>query len=79
MHRTPVIIGKISPTRANSSLHRRAAKMSCFTLKGLIFDIDRRRSIHYPAYYKATCQDEKITSHGVSFYNLFVSSIQHQQ
>ena len=45
MHRTPVIIGKISPTRANS-LHRRAAKVSCFALKGLIFDIDRRRSIH---------------------------------
>ena len=49
--------------------------MSCFALKRLIFDNDRRRSIHYPAYYKATCQDEKITSHGVSFYNLFVSSI----
>ena len=50
--------------------------MNCFTLKGLILDNDRRRSIlHHPAYYKATCQDEKITSHGVSFYNLFVTSI----
>ena len=44
-------------------------------LKVLIFDSDRRRSIHYPAYYKATSQNEKITSHGVSFYNLFITSI----
>ena len=66
MYRTPVIIGKISPDRA---------KVSCFALKGLIFDNDRRRSTHYPAYYTATCQNEKITSHGVSFYNLFVTSI----
>ena len=44
--------------------------MSCFALKGLIFDGDRPRSIHYPAYYTATCQKEKITSHGVSLYNL---------
>ena len=66
MYRTPVIIGKISPDRA---------KVSCFALKWLIFDNDRRRSIHYPAYYRATCQNKKITSHGVSFYNLFVTSI----
>ena len=71
MYRTPVIIGKISPDRAN----RCAAEVSCFALKGLIFDKGRRRSIHYPAYYTATCQNEKITSHGVSFYNLFVTSI----
>uniref|UniRef100_A0A8C5BIY3 Phosphodiesterase n=1 Tax=Gadus morhua TaxID=8049 RepID=A0A8C5BIY3_GADMO len=53
---------------------RRAAKVSCFALKGLIFNNDRRRSI-FPAYYTATCQNEKITSHGVSFYNLSVTSI----
>ena len=38
-------------------------------------EYDRRCSIHYPAYYTATCQNEKITSHGVSFYNIFVTSI----
>ena len=31
--------------------------------------------LHYPAYYTATCQNENITSHGVSFFNLFVTSI----
>ena len=59
MYRTPVIVGKISPNR---------------TLKGLINDNDRRRSIHYSAYFTATCQNEKITSHGV-FNNLFVTNI----
>ena len=73
MHRTPVIIGKISP--AGRTGHKSAAEVSCFARKGLIFDNDRRRSLHYPAYYTATCQNEKITSHGVSFYNLFVSNI----
>ena len=52
----PVIIGKISPDSAG---HRREAEVSCFALKGLIFDNDRRRSIHYLAYYTATCQNEK--------------------
>ena len=47
MHRTPVIIGKISPTRANSTPTRSGGvllmllmdiiKGSCFALKGLIF------------------------------------------
>ena len=55
---TPVIIGKISPDRAIRTRHE--AEMSCFALKGLIFDNDQRRSLHYPAYYTATCQNEKI-------------------
>ena len=43
--------------------------------RGLFPDNDRRGSVHYPAYYTATCQNEKISSHGVSFYNFFVTSI----
>jgi hypothetical protein len=35
----------------------------------LIFNNDRRRSIYYPAYPTATCQNKKNISHGVSFYN----------
>ena len=35
-----------------------------------IFDYDHR-SKHYSAYYTATCQNKKLTSHGMSFYNLF--------
>ena len=31
--------------------------------------------MHYPAYYTATSQNEKITSHVVSFYNLLRVSI----
>ena len=30
-------------------------------IRGLLPDNDRRRSIHYPSYYTATCQNEKIT------------------
>ena len=33
-------------------------KISRFALKGVIFNNDRR-SIHYPTYYMATCQNEK--------------------
>ena len=65
MYRTPIIIGKISPDRANRTQTRRGV---CCTLKGLIFDKDLR-STHYPAYCMATCQNEKITTHSVSFYN----------
>ena len=72
MYRMPVIIGKISPDRANRTPTRSKGKFS-FPLKGPKFD--RRRSIHYPAYYSATCQNEKITSHGVACYNLFVTRI----
>ena len=54
IYRMPVIIGKISLTGQ----------------KRLIFDNDLRRSIHYPAYYTATCRNEKIT-----FHNLFFTSI----
>ena len=43
--------------------------------KGLIFDNDWKRFTHYPAYYTASCQNEKITSHAVSFYYLLVTSI----
>ena len=57
MYITPIIIGKISHD------------MSCLALKGLISYNNRRCSIHYPAYYTPTCQNEKITLHGVSFYN----------
>ena len=63
----------LSPDRGTG--HRHEAEVSCFTMKGLIFDNGQRRSIHYPAYYTATCQNENITSHGVSFFNLFVTSI----
>ena len=52
------------------------ASVSCSPCQELFPDNDRRRSIHYLAYYTATCQNEKITSYGVSFfYNLFVTSI----
>ena len=37
------------------------------------FALKAKRSIHYPAYYMATCQNGKITPQGVSFYYLFVS------
>ena len=57
MYRTPVIIGKISPDRANKTpTHSEGVLLA---LKGHIFDNDRRRSIHYPAYYTATCQNKK--------------------
>ena len=69
--RTPVIIGKISPDKANRTPMCSGGVL--LALKGLIFDNDRRCSIHNPAYYTATCQNEKITSHVVSFYNLFVT------
>ena len=71
MYRMPVIIGKISPDRVNRTPTR--SEGNWFPLKGLKFD--RRRSIHYPAYYTATCQNEKMTSHGVACYNLFVTII----
>ena len=57
MYGTPVIIWKMG---------RREAEVSCYALKGLIFDPD---FFYDPTYYAATCQNEKITSHGVSFYN----------
>ena len=60
MYRMPVIIGKICPDRANRTQTR--SEGNCFPLKGLKFD--RRRSIHYPVYYTATCQNENMTSHG---------------
>ena len=60
MYRTLVIICKNKPRTG----HWREAEVSC-----------RQRSIHYSAYYTATCQTQKITSHGVSFYNKFVTSI----
>ena len=56
--------------RENKPQQSQMPQMSCFALKGLILDGDRPRSIHYPAYYTATFQKEKITSHGVSLYNL---------
>ena len=64
----PVIIGKISPDRANRTPTR--SEGNCFPLKGLKFD--RRRSIYYSAYYTAKWQNEKMTSHGVACYNFFV-------
>ena len=63
MYRRPIIIGNISPFRANRTPPLCVGVR--FALKGLIFDNVRRRSTHYPAYYTATCQNEKITSHGV--------------
>ena len=56
MYRTPVIIEKISPDRA-----KRTPTQS----RGVL------RSMNYPTYYAAISQNEKITSHSVSFYNLF--------
>ena len=53
MYRTPVFVGKTSPDRANSTPTRSEG----VAMKGLIFDIDRQRSIHYPAYNTATCQN----------------------
>ena len=47
-----VIIGTICPPLRVGVL---------FTLKGLILDNDGRCSIHYPSYYAATCQNEKLT------------------
>ena len=55
----PVIIWKISHhDRANRTLTQ-----SPEGYKNVI------SGIHYPTYYTATCQNEKITSHSVSFYN----------
>ena len=68
MYITPALSGKYRENKPRQS----EAEVSCFALKRLIFKNDRC-SIHYTAYYIATCQNEKITSHGVSFYNLLIS------
>ena len=59
MYRTPVIIGKISPDRAKQ--HPSASRRGAVRPVGAYFPDNDRRSIHYPAYYTATCQNEKIT------------------
>ena len=59
MYRTAVIIGKISPDRANSTPTRSGGVL--LHPEGAYFPDNDRRSIHYPAYYTATCQNEKIT------------------
>ena len=72
MYRTAVIRKQALTGRTG---HRRKEEVSCFALKGFILENDRQRSIHYPAYYTATCQNENITSHSLSLYDSFVTSI----
>jgi hypothetical protein len=63
MYITPVIIGKIGPFRAkqDTSISRRFSVRTV----GAYFPDNDLHSINYPAYYTATWQNEKITSHGV--------------
>ena len=57
MYRTLIIIGKISHDRANRTPNR--SRDVLFRPEGAyIFNNDRQRSIHYPAYYMATCQND---------------------
>jgi hypothetical protein len=57
LYRTPVIIRKISPDRANWTPTRSVVLPRP---EGIIFNNDRWRSINYPAYYTAPCQNETI-------------------
>ena len=65
MCRTQVIIGKISPGSVNRTLTPSISVL--LRHEGAYLDNDRRRSIQYPTYYTATCQNEKNTLHIVSF------------
>ena len=56
MYRMPVIIVKISPDGANRTPTRSGGVL----LRPV--DNDQQRSIHYPAYYTATYQNEKVNT-----------------
>ena len=68
MYKTPVI-GKISPDRANGLLHPEGGAGGLFSIMtGDVLYI-------IPLITRLLAKTKKITSHGVSFYNLSVTSI----
>ena len=53
-------------------------EVSCFALKGIIFDNDPRRYIHYPAYYTAPCQTKQYL-HTVCLFTITIHSVDQQR